>query len=86
MRLHWTNEKLILGANLTCELCLRSIEAQPFSTPPMHALLLRGYFAIVEMHFLVEETQDLPSNVLSPRFFMIHDTSTCSKDDVAELT
>ena len=41
---------------------------------------------MAEMHFLVEETQDLPSDVLSPRFFMIHDTSTRSKDDVAELT
>jgi hypothetical protein len=52
----------------------------------MHALLLTGYFAMAEMHFLVKETQDLSSDVLSPRFFMIHDTSTCSKDDVAELT
>jgi hypothetical protein len=35
---------------------------------------------------LVEETQNLSSNVLSSCLFMIHDTSTGSKNNETELT
>ena len=35
---------------------------------------------------LVEETNDLASNVLSPGLLVVHDTGRGSQDDVAELT
>lgn len=37
-------------------------------------------------NFLVEETDDLAGNVLSPGLLVVHDTSGGGKDDVAELT
>ena len=38
------------------------------------------------MPFLVEETNDLASNMLSPSFLMVHDPSTGRQNDVTELT
>ena len=35
---------------------------------------------------LVEETDDLAGDVLSPRLFVVHDASGGGEDDVAELT
>jgi hypothetical protein len=35
---------------------------------------------------LVEETDDLSSNVFPPRLLVVHDTGRCGQDDIAELT
>lgn len=35
---------------------------------------------------LVEETDDLSSNMFPPRLLVVHDTSRCRQDNVAELT
>ena len=37
-------------------------------------------------YHLVEESNDLASNVLSPSLLVVHDTGGGSQDDVAELT
>ena len=38
------------------------------------------------MPYLVEETNDLASNVLSPGLLMVHNTGRGGENDVAELT
>lgn len=38
------------------------------------------------MKHLVEETDDLASNVLAPSLLVVHDTSGGGEDDVTELT
>ena len=38
------------------------------------------------LHFLVEESNDLARDVLSPSLFVVHDAGAGGKDDVAELT
>lgn len=43
------------------------------------------HFLAGKMH-LVEETDDLASNVLAASLLVVHDTSRGGKDDVAELT
>lgn len=49
----------------------------------MHRSKARSYG--MQMH-LVEETNDLASNVLSPGLLVVHNSSGGGKDDVAELT
>jgi hypothetical protein len=48
---------------------------------PLHSFTL---IAIVE--HLVEETQNFAGDMLSPGFFMIHDSSTGCEDNVSKLT
>jgi hypothetical protein len=41
---------------------------------------------VSELQALVEETDNLSSDMLSPGFFVVHDTSTCGEHNVSELT
>lgn len=44
------------------------------------------FFRLYHTNRLVEETEDLASNVLSSGLLMVHDTSRGGQDDVTELT
>jgi hypothetical protein len=50
------------------------------------SLLFQVIYILESRPFLVEETQNLPSHVLSPCFLMIHDASRRCEDNEAELT
>ena len=47
---------------------------------------LSFFFNPLHGQTLIEEANDLPSNVLSPCLLVVHNTGRCGKHDVAELT
>lgn len=40
----------------------------------------------LRIHYLIEEANDLPRDVLPPGFLVVHDTRAGGQNDVAELT
>ena len=53
---------------------------------PQYAETCTDHCSSSRDHILVKETDDLASHVLPSRLLMVHDTSGCGQNNVAELT
>jgi hypothetical protein len=56
------------------------------SASPHNAKYARPFTAFGIRPYLVEEADDLAGDVLPSGLFVIHDTSRCGQNDIAELT
>jgi hypothetical protein len=45
-----------------------------------------SYIKLIAAHSLVEEPNDLPSNMLPSRLFVVHNSGGCRENNVSELT